>query len=58
MPGRTTWQVRTSTFLNEYGAGFAFSHRLNTPRPLAFVGGYGNGGGRDHTGYIGLGGEF
>jgi trimeric autotransporter adhesin len=58
LPGRTTWQVRTSTFLNEYGAGFAFSHRLNTRMPLAFVGGYGNGGGRDHTGYIGLGGEF
>jgi len=58
MPGRTTWQVRTSTFLGEYGAGFAFAHRLNTRVPLSFVGGYGNGGGRDHTGYIGFGGEY
>ena len=26
--------------------------------PLAFIGGYGNGGGREHTAYLGLGGEF
>ena len=34
-----------------------FAHRLNTSVPLAIVGGYGNGGGREHTAYVGLGGE-
>jgi trimeric autotransporter adhesin len=57
-PGRTTWQMRGSSFLNEYGFGFAFAHRLNTGIPLSIVGGYGNGGGSEHTGYVGLGGEF
>ena len=57
-PGKTTWQMRGSTFLNEYGVGFAFAHRLNTGIPLSIVGGYGNGGGSEHTGYVGLGGEF
>ena len=42
----------------EYGVGFGFAHRLPTGTPLSFVGGYGNGGGREHTGYVGLGGEF
>jgi hypothetical protein len=58
MPGRTTWQVRTSTFQSEYGVGFGFAHRLTTAMPLSVIGGYGNGGGREHTGYVGFGGEF
>ena len=57
-PGRTTWQLRGSTFHGEYGVGFGFAHRLNTSVPLSLVGGYGNGGGREHTGYVGIGGEF
>jgi autotransporter adhesin len=57
-PGKTTWQIRGSTFVNEYGVGFGFAHRLDTAIPLSIVGGYGNGGGREHTGYVGLGGEF
>ena len=32
--------------------------RFNTNVPLAFVGGYGNGGGTENTGYVGLQGEF
>ena len=31
---------------------------LNTSMPLSIVGGYGNGGGNEHTAYVGLGGEF
>ena len=57
-PGRTTWQIRGSTFHGEYGVGVGFQHRLNTAIPLSIVGGYGNGGGREHTAYIGFGGEF
>ncbi len=57
-PGRTTWQLRGSTFHGEYGVGFGFAHRLNTGIPLSIVGGYGNGGGREHTAYVGIGGEF
>jgi autotransporter adhesin len=58
LPGRTSWQMRGSTFQGELGMGFGFAHRLNTSTALAIVGGYGNGGGREHTGYVGLGGEF
>jgi autotransporter adhesin len=57
-PGKTTWQIRGSTFQSEFGAGFGFAHRLYTATPLNIVGGYGNGGGVQHTGYVGLGGEF
>lgn len=57
-PGKTTWQMRGSTFQNEYGVGFGFAHRLRTAMPLNVVGGYGNGGGVEHTAYVGLGGEF
>jgi autotransporter adhesin len=57
-PGKTTWQLRGSTFQSEYGVGFGFAHRLPTAMPLNVVGGYGNGGGAEHTGYVGLGGEF
>lgn len=58
MPGRTSWQIRGSTFNGEYGVGVGFAHRLNTAIPLSVVGGYGNGGGREHTAYVGFGGEF
>jgi autotransporter adhesin len=57
-PGKTTWQIRGSTFQSEAGFGFGFAHRLNTSMPLSIVGGYGNGGGTQHTAYVGLGGEF
>jgi len=57
-PGKTTWQVRGSTFQSQAGFGFGFAHRLNTGMPLSIVGGYGNGGGTQHTAYVGLGGEF
>ena len=58
MPGKTTWQLRGSTFSNEFGIGLGFAHRLNSAMPLSIVGGYGNGGGKEHTAYLGLGGEF
>jgi hypothetical protein len=57
-PGKTTWQLRTSVFKGEVGFGAGFAHRLDTNVPLALYGGYGNGGGREHTAYIGIGGEF
>jgi autotransporter adhesin len=57
-PGKTTWQVRGSTFQSEAGFGFGFAHRLYTGLPLSIVGGYGNGGGTQHTAYVGMGGEF
>ncbi len=57
-PGKTTWQMRGSVFQGEGGFGFGFAHRLNTAVPLSVVGGYGNGGGVEHTAYLGLGGEF
>ncbi len=56
--GRTTWQMRASTFHGEYGIGIGCAHWLNTGVPLSVVVGYGNGGGREHTAYVGLGGEF
>jgi len=57
-PGKTTWQVRGSAFQGQGGFGFGFAHRLHTGMPLSIVGGYGNGGGTQHTAYVGLGGEF
>ena len=36
--------------------GFGFAYRLHTAMPLNIVGG--NGGGNEHTAYVGLGGEF
>jgi hypothetical protein len=57
-PGKITWQIRGSTFQSEYGVGVGFAYRLNTRMPLNVVGGYGNGGGNQHTAYVGLGGEF
>ena len=57
-PGKITWQIRGSAFQGEYGAGFGFAYRLHTAMPLTVVGGYGNGGGSQHTAYVGLGGEF
>ena len=57
-PGKTTWQMRGSVYHGEGGFGFGFAHRLNTAMPLSVVGGYGNGGGTEHTGYVGIGGEF
>ena len=50
-------QVRGSTFQSEYGVGFGFAYRLYTDMPLTVVGGYGNGGGNQHTAYVGLGGS-
>lgn len=35
-----------------------FGNRLNTAMPLSIVGGYGNGGRREQTAYVGVGGEF
>jgi len=57
-PGKTSWQVRGSTFQSQAGFGFGFAHRLHTSTPLTIVGGYGNGGGTQHTAYVGFGGEF
>jgi autotransporter adhesin len=57
-PGKTTWQLRASTFQGETGLGFGVAHRLNLNIPLDVIAGYGNGGGNQHTAYVGVGGEF
>jgi hypothetical protein len=57
-PGRTSWAMNTSTFKNEFAGGFSFAHRLNTARPFAVTGSYGNSGGNTHGGRVGLAGEF
>jgi trimeric autotransporter adhesin len=50
--------AQTSTFQGETGLGFGVAHRLPAAVPLDLIAGYGNGGGNQHTGYVGLGGEF
>ena len=57
-PGKTAWQIRGSTFQSQYGLGVGFAYRLRTSMPLNVVGGYGNGGGKEHTAYVGFGSEF
>ncbi|MEH2609129.1 hypothetical protein [Bradyrhizobium sp. AZCC 1693] len=57
-PGKTAWQIRGSTFQSQYGLGVGFAYRLRTSMPLNVVRGYGNGGGKEHTAYVGFGGEF
>ena len=48
----------TGFFESQVGVGVAFAHRLNTAIPMALVGGYGNGGGTEHTGMSGLWANF
>jgi autotransporter adhesin len=58
-PGRTTFAVNGSLFDTTGGVGFAFSHRFaNTSIPVYFSGAYGNGGGREHVGRVGLAWEW
>jgi autotransporter adhesin len=57
-PGRLSYQIRGSTYEGQGGFGLSLAYRLNTTVPLAVVGGYGNGGGVENTGYVGLQGEF
>jgi hypothetical protein len=40
VPGKTTWQIRGSTFQSEAGFGFGFAHRVKANMPLNIVGGY------------------
>ena len=57
-PGRTSWAMNTAAFKSEFAGGFSFAHRLNTARPFAITGSYGNSGGNTHGGRVGLAGEF
>lgn len=57
-PGKTSWALNTAFFGGETGVGFGVNHRLNTSVPLYISGGYSNGGGLQHLGRVGLGGEF
>ena len=57
-PGKTAWALNTAFFAGETGVGFGVNHRLNTSIPLYISGGYANGGGLQHLGRVGLGGEF
>jgi len=54
-PGRTTLAVNGSIYEDTGGVGVAFEHRFaNTGIPVYILGGYGNGGGREHVGRAGL----
>jgi hypothetical protein len=58
-PGRTTVAINGSVFENVGGVGVAFQHRLATPgNPVYVSAAYGNGGGREHVGRVGLGFEW
>jgi trimeric autotransporter adhesin len=57
-PGRLSYQVRASDYEGQAGFGLSLSYRFDTSRPMAFVAGYGSGGGVENTGYVGLQGEF
>jgi autotransporter adhesin len=57
-PERTTFSLNTGFFHGETGLGFGFAHRLTTAIPLAIHGSYGNGGGYEHVGRLGMTVEF
>ena len=54
-PGATTFALNGSTFQGEYGIGVAVNHRLSwTSIPVYISGAYGNGGGTQQVGRVGL----
>jgi hypothetical protein len=57
-PGRTTFSLNTGFFHGETGVGIGFAHRLNTAFPLAIHASYGNGGGYEQVGRLGMTVEF
>jgi autotransporter adhesin len=58
-PGRTTFAINGSFFESVGGVGVAFQHRLaGASTPVYVSGAYGNGGGKEHVGRIGLGFEW
>jgi autotransporter adhesin len=58
-PGGTTFQINGSVFESEGGVGVAVNHRLSwTAIPVYISAAYGNGGGRQSVGRVGLGFEW
>jgi trimeric autotransporter adhesin len=58
-PGGTTFAVNASTFHGEYGIGVAINHRLSwTSIPVYISAAYGNGGGTQQIGRVGVGFEW
>jgi autotransporter adhesin len=57
-PGRTTFALNGSYFQGERGLGVALAHRFGTEIPLYFSAAYGNGGGTQHIGRVGMGVEW
>jgi autotransporter adhesin len=57
-PGRTTFALNGAYFQGERGLGVAFAHRFASEIPLYFSAAYGNGGGTQHVGRVGMGVEW
>jgi hypothetical protein len=57
-PGKTTVSLNSGFFHGEVGVGVAVAHRLNFAMPVIVHGAYGNSGGNEHVGRVGLGIEF
>jgi autotransporter adhesin len=53
-PGRTTFALNGSYFQREGGVGVAVAHRFASEIPLYFSAAYGNGGGTQHVGRLGV----
>jgi autotransporter adhesin len=53
-PGRTTFALNGSYFQREGGVGVAVAHRFASEIPLYFSAAYGNGGGTQHVGRVGM----
>jgi hypothetical protein len=57
-PGRTTFALNGAYFQGERGLGVALAHRFASEIPLYFSAAYGNGGGTQHIGRVGMGVEW
>lgn len=57
-PGRTTFALNGAYFEGERGLGVAIAHRFATEIPLYLSAAYGNGGGTQHVGRVGMGVEW
>jgi len=58
-PGRSTFAINGSLYDSAGGIGFSFAHRFaGTSVPMHFSGSYGNGGGREQVGRVGLAWEW
>jgi hypothetical protein len=57
-PGKTTVSMNSGFVSGATGLGVGIAHRLNTPTPFILSASYGNGGGAQHVGRLGMSVEF